>query len=277
LSSSLDLKGGNWRYNMTQQRFDSSAYYYAKYRYNYPEQFYHLLENKCHLTGHGRLLDLACGTGFLAIALSRYFSEVFAVDISEPMLEQAAIASKNAGCNNITWQYGSAEELSDKLGEFDLVTIGRAIHWMNAEIVLPWIHQHLTTNGCLVLTNEADNFMWDGDEKWHRKVVELLEKYTHKKLPKRQEIFVDMDELLAQYSFANVETIAVPLIKKRNIDELIGFLFSTSICSKQLMKGKEEEFKQEMREELLRLNPSNDFTEEVRVSVTIGYKNGSGV
>jgi demethylmenaquinone methyltransferase / 2-methoxy-6-polyprenyl-1,4-benzoquinol methylase len=66
-----------------------------------------------------RALDVATGTGDLAIELARRGAEVTGLDFSEPMLELAR--GKAPG---IEWVRGNALELPFPDGEFDAVTVG---------------------------------------------------------------------------------------------------------------------------------------------------------
>ena len=66
-----------------------------------------------------RALDVATGTGDLAIALRRRGAEVVGLDFSEPML---ALARRKAP--DVTFERGNALELPYRDGEFDAVTVG---------------------------------------------------------------------------------------------------------------------------------------------------------
>jgi demethylmenaquinone methyltransferase/2-methoxy-6-polyprenyl-1,4-benzoquinol methylase len=66
-----------------------------------------------------RALDVATGTGDLAIELARRGAEVTGLDFSEPMLE---LARRKAP--GIEWVRGNALELPYGDGEFDAVTVG---------------------------------------------------------------------------------------------------------------------------------------------------------
>ncbi|HEX2560818.1 class I SAM-dependent methyltransferase, partial [Phenylobacterium sp.] len=61
-------------------------------------------------TGRGRALDLGCGPGKLAIPLADCFQEVWAVDLSAPMIAagRAADAGAHAG---LRWIHGRTEDL----------------------------------------------------------------------------------------------------------------------------------------------------------------------
>jgi demethylmenaquinone methyltransferase/2-methoxy-6-polyprenyl-1,4-benzoquinol methylase len=72
-----------------------------------------------------RALDVATGTGDLALALSRRVAptgEVVGSDFSEGMLERAR--AKAAGRAGISWEWGNALELPYPDGSFDAATVG---------------------------------------------------------------------------------------------------------------------------------------------------------
>ncbi len=67
-------------------------------------------------------LDVACGTGDLAIELSRRVGaggEVIGADFSEEMLERA-----RAKAPGLAWEWGNALELPYASGRFDAATVG---------------------------------------------------------------------------------------------------------------------------------------------------------
>jgi demethylmenaquinone methyltransferase / 2-methoxy-6-polyprenyl-1,4-benzoquinol methylase len=66
-----------------------------------------------------RALDVATGTGDLAIELARRGADVTGLDFSDPMLELARRKAPGIG-----WVQGNALELPYDDGEFDAVTVG---------------------------------------------------------------------------------------------------------------------------------------------------------
>lgn len=121
-----------------------------------PELYRRLLELA---SGRGRLLDLGCGPGKLAIGLASHFERVIAVDPSEPMLRVAR--KLGAGHENIEWVRARAEETTLD-GPFDLAVIGAAIHWMRPEIVMPKLKHALRPGAPLALVNgdEPSDAAW---------------------------------------------------------------------------------------------------------------------
>jgi ubiquinone/menaquinone biosynthesis C-methylase UbiE len=66
--------------------FRGAAAYDARYRSGYPAELLARVADRAGLDGTGRLLDLGCGTGNVAIPLAAYVEEVVAVDVEPEML-----------------------------------------------------------------------------------------------------------------------------------------------------------------------------------------------
>lgn len=77
--------------------FKGTAWYYSRYRPPYPSSLIRFLVNKFSLNGEGRLLDLGCGTGQLALRFSDWFEEIVGVDTESEMLDEANRLSSDKG------------------------------------------------------------------------------------------------------------------------------------------------------------------------------------
>ena len=77
--------------------FRSTGWHYARFRRGYPDAVFELLRQKFGLDGTGRLLDLGCGTGQLAMPLAREFEEVVAMDPEPEMLSEAVALGRGGG------------------------------------------------------------------------------------------------------------------------------------------------------------------------------------
>jgi SAM-dependent methyltransferase len=98
--------------------------------------------------GRGRLLDLGCGPGKIAIALADHFAEVVALDPSPGML--AAGWGMDGGRHpNITWVQAAAESYESDAG-FDLVTAGTSIHWPDHARLFPKLARWTRTLAVIV-------------------------------------------------------------------------------------------------------------------------------
>jgi len=109
--------------------FRSTGWHYARFRRGYPDALFELLRQKFGLDGTGRLLDLGCGTGQLAMPLAREFEEVVAMDPEPEMLSEAVALGRGRGIANIVWREAGSADLEDlwpALGAFRLVTMGNS-------------------------------------------------------------------------------------------------------------------------------------------------------
>jgi tRNA/tmRNA/rRNA uracil-C5-methylase (TrmA/RlmC/RlmD family) len=63
----------------------------------YPDALFDALRRQLPLSGRGRLLDLACGTGQIAFPLARWFAEVWAVDQEQESVAYGRVKAMAAG------------------------------------------------------------------------------------------------------------------------------------------------------------------------------------
>ena len=111
-------------------RFASTVALYEKFRPPYPPEFFRTVAEKLKLTKEHALIDLGTGPALLALGFAPYVGRVVGVDPEPNMLAAARESVKRSG-REVTLIEGKAEELSQDIGCFDLVTIGRALHWMD--------------------------------------------------------------------------------------------------------------------------------------------------
>jgi SAM-dependent methyltransferase len=78
--------------------------------------------------GDWRVLDVATGTGFTALAFAPHVRDVVGADISPGMLAQARRRAEEGGVENVTWTEAPAEALPFPDAAFDLVTVRIAPH-----------------------------------------------------------------------------------------------------------------------------------------------------
>ena len=115
--------------------FAGTARYYVQYRIPYPIELTDDLRIRAKLTGKGWLLDLACGTGAVALSMYAFFDEVLAVDQEPEMIEVGRQKAEQLGAENITWMTGRAEDFKAQPGSFELITIGAAFHRLDRRLI----------------------------------------------------------------------------------------------------------------------------------------------
>jgi ubiquinone/menaquinone biosynthesis C-methylase UbiE len=77
------------------------------------------------------VLDVATGTGSLAIELGKTAKSVVGIDLSDKML---AVAKRKSSSDNITFQQMDASQMEFEDKSFDIVTISLGLHDMPLEV-----------------------------------------------------------------------------------------------------------------------------------------------
>ncbi|MBR0905377.1 class I SAM-dependent methyltransferase [Bradyrhizobium liaoningense] len=144
-------------------RFASTASLYEHLRPPYPREFFRTVTRKLGLTKDSSLIDLGTGPGLLALGFGPYVGRVVGVDPEPAMLDAARRAAASAG-QALTLIEGKAETLADDIGSFDVVTIGRALHWMDREPTLARLDRLVARDGAIAIC--ASFSATDGSNAW---------------------------------------------------------------------------------------------------------------
>jgi SAM-dependent methyltransferase len=260
---------------MTSEIFKGTAWYYARYRDSYPHALLELLRANFRLDGRGRLLDVGTGTGHLAVPLHRDFEEIVAIDISAEMIDEARRVSAAAGAKNIDFRVMGAEEITDALGQFRLVAFGQSLHWMDADRVLPVVRKLITSGGGITILGSRS--IWGGSERWEVAVVDVVKRWLGEtrragagtfKVPARA---FEESMAMADAGLIEIETHWIPTSSIWDIPFILGHLYSTSYCSKQLLGDRAPAFEADLRQALVAIDPSGRFPWNNDVQCLIGH------
>jgi SAM-dependent methyltransferase len=229
--------------------FRSAASSYARYRPGYPPELLERLASLAGLDGTGRLLDLGCGTGNVAIPLAAYAEEVVAVDVEPEMLAEL----RRAAPPNVRTVEARAEEVDES---WALVTIGAALHWFDGELVLERL---AAVAPAVALLGES----LDQSEALST-LLAVAEELLGKR-PEMKNASVRYEDALAASPFSDVEQLSVEVDRTWTPDEVIGFASSTSFASPERVGDRRAEFERELR---ARLKPR--YRERVTVDALLG-------
>ncbi len=90
-----------------------------------------------HAETSDRVLDVACGTGALAMTLAKKAAHITGIDLSEDNIAAARRTARRKGIANTLFEVHDASDLSCYLDhEFDIAVISMAIHQFNAELAV---------------------------------------------------------------------------------------------------------------------------------------------
>ncbi|RXT41109.1 class I SAM-dependent methyltransferase [Bradyrhizobium betae] len=160
-------------------RFASTASLYENLRPPYPGEFFRSVAQKCGLSKQGSLIDLGTGPGLLALGFAPYVGRIVGVD-PEPAMLDAARRAATSGGHALTLIEGKVETLGPGIGAFDVVTIGRALHWMDREPTLARIDQLVARGGAIAIC--ASFSATDGSNPWLDGYNEIRRRWSPAKL-----------------------------------------------------------------------------------------------
>lgn len=232
--------------------FRGTASYYARYRPGYPRELLEELSRAADLDGTGRLLDLGCGPGTIAVPLAGHVAEVLAVDSEPEMLDEL----RRSAPPNVVALEANAEDVGPSWGSFRLATIGRALHWFDGELVLDRLAE--LTPAVALLGESLD------ESEALSTVLEIAREVLGERPPMRAP-GVRYELALARSPFADVEVLRAVADRTWTIDELIGFAYSTSFASPVRVGERRGEFEAVLR---ARLRPH--YRERMPVSALLG-------
>jgi len=249
--------------------FAGTAWHYARYRPGYPQIFFDDLVRRFHLDGTGRLLDLGCGTGQLALPLAEHVAEAVGMDPEPEMLTEAVRQARAAHVTNVTWTQGNSADLPGEFGRFRLVTMGRSFHWMDREPVLAALDRMVEDDGGLVIAN--DNCLVRPTTIWQHAIEEV----QHRFLPSAQQpsrmtvsdAHQPHEEILARSPFAQVHRMVYEFERPWTVEQAIGYLYSTSLPLRQLLGDHQSAFENAITDALLAIDPTGQFAEPVTLEV----------
>jgi ubiquinone/menaquinone biosynthesis C-methylase UbiE len=105
--------------------FSKQAATYAQFRPTYPTRLFDfILQN---VENKQIAWDCATGNGQAAKVLAEHFEQVFATDMSQKQIDNAAQA------DNIVYSVSKAEVTDFADNTFDLITVAQAVHWFDLE------------------------------------------------------------------------------------------------------------------------------------------------
>ena len=216
-------------------RFASTVPYYRRYRPPYPPAFFRRLARALGLDGSQSLLDLGCGPGLLALGFAPYVRRVVGVDPEPAMLAAARDTAKAAGVR-LRLIRGRTETIPRRVGTFDVVTIGRALHWMQRRPALAKLARLVRPGGCIVVcgASPAEGRL----NPW----LARYERFRHRLAPRkdRRRYGTEAVAFFAGSEFALRQTVTVRLRHRISVDLLVGRMFSMSNTSPQVLGAQAE-------------------------------------
>jgi SAM-dependent methyltransferase len=191
-------------------RFATTAEFYEQYRPPYPAEFFRTAAERLKLDKRHALIDLGTGPGVLALGFAPYVGRVVGVDPETAMLAAARAAAARAGAE-VSFIEGKAEDLPSDTGSFDVVTIGRALHWMDHNALGPVFARLVAPGGAIVIC--ASFSARDGSNPWLADYDAARRRWSDEELlagsRRGEHAHRNPGDVLGPLGFAVVETVTV--------------------------------------------------------------------
>lgn len=238
--------------------FAGTAGYYDQFRPDLPADALDLILQQ--VSVQVTLLDLGAGTGRITEQFAPFFSDIIAVEPEKAMADLAR--KRSAGKARVLQTTAENMQLPDDW-QASLVTIFRAFHWMDRGAVLRKLDKIVAHDGVIAVGN--DRSFWHIDDDWGKAIKSVVQhflgeerKTVHGPYQRPPRAF---SQDFASSPFSQVNKHGIPVTRTWSADQIIGYLYSTSFASKELLGSKAEHFERAIRDELQTLSPNDTFIE----------------
>lgn len=207
--------------------FSKQSHLYAQYRPHYPEELFSYIVS--FVKNKNAAWDCGTGNGQSAAQLAEHFAAVYATDISEKQLQNAAQAA------NIFYSVQPAEHTSIESNSIGLVTVAQAIHWFDFEKFYAEVKRVATTDGIIaVWCYSLFTISPDIDAVIGKFHYNTLENYWD---PERK--YVDEGYINIPFPFKKINTPLFHIEKQLAIEEIEGYLNTWSAVQKYITEHSE--------------------------------------
>ncbi|WTW92312.1 class I SAM-dependent methyltransferase [Streptomycetaceae bacterium NBC_01309] len=265
-----------WQWDDT--LFAGTAQYYRRGRLPYAPGLAAMLAEALSLDGRGRLLDVGCGPGTIAVGLAHLFGEAVGLDPDPGMIAEARRWAEEAGvADKTSWTQARAEELPVGLGMFTAVTFGQAFHWMERDVVAATVRDMLRPGGAVLHISDVkpkdayERPSVEGlphPEVPHAAVTELVTDYLGPVRRAGKGILPhgtqdDEAAVFTRAGFLSPEHHIVPGGQplERATDDIVAGVFSMSLSAPHQFGNRRDEFEADLRRLLHEASPDGVFSE----------------
>lgn len=256
--------------------FEGAAPYYAKYRLRYPAEVIRNVVSGFALNGDGKVIDVGCGTGQLAIRLTDWSEHIAGIDIDGEMLREAQNLAEVLKIKNIDWVLADSEDYIPKQEpeSIKLITMGKSFHWLNRPRFLTQVYDCIQKGGGIAIIDDYQPNKRLAD--WQFAFHEVIQKWYGKERRAGSGTYShpiqSHEEVIEQSKFTLHTIECKPYHHTWTIETLLGHHYSTSYGLKTYLGSHVESFEAEVKNKLVAIHPDGRFNEEIKVKLLLGYK-----
>lgn len=254
--------------------YRGAAPYYARHALPYPEEFFRSLVRVCGLSNTSRVLDLGAGTGQISLTLAHSVADVLFVDPSDEMVEEGRRMAEALGLKNIEFIVARSEDLNEHMSLFDIAIIAGSFLWMDRSMVLAKLAKMLKPNGCVAITNRERDSSEPGE--WYNAMLSDIKEFWGGSFPAGpgavRPVLRPHREILLASDFSEVTEVRHCYEHHWNVDELLGYLYSSSLAAPGTLGARRDEFATRIGRLLLSYSPSDSFVERGHHTTLLAYR-----
>jgi ubiquinone/menaquinone biosynthesis C-methylase UbiE len=249
-------------------RFASTVGFYARYREPYPPKFFKKVAEKIVLRGTESLLDVGCGPALLAIGFGPFVGSCTGLDPETGMIAAAKAAAAEAGVA-LSLIPGRIEEFPTTQ-TYDVITIGRALHWLERDATLAVLERILAPDFGHILICRATTAEIT-ETAWLKSYREVRRAWTAG--PEERRYGIDEKEWFAGSCFKVVGETSVAERRQVTIADLIGRALSKSNTSPEILGEGQARFEAEIAAALEPFVRNGVLVEQIVARATMfGYR-----
>jgi SAM-dependent methyltransferase len=243
---------------LTMGRFATTVPLYEKLRPPYPAEFFRKVAQRLHLGKQQALIDLGTGPGLLALGFAPYVGRIVGVDPEPAMLAATRKAAADAA-RAITLIESRAEVLPRDVGKFDVVTIGRALHWMDVDGIAALFERLVAPDGAILVCSSSSAA--DGRNPWLDEYNEARRSWSAPSGGERDH--GRLAAVLQDTRFHVTEAITVETGRQLRVSDLARRVLTFSSSSPAVLGNKVEAMLRDVEQRLLPLSREGFLTEVV--------------
>lgn len=193
------------------------------------------------LRGDESLLDVGCGPGLLAIGFAPFVGHCTGLDPETGMIAAAKAAATEAGVA-LSLIHGRIEEFPTTQ-TYDVITIGRALHWLERDATLAVVERILRPDsGCILICRATS--AETPETAWVKSYQEVRRAWTT--APEERRYGIDEKEWLAGSCFRVLGETSVAERRQVTVADLIGRALSKSNTSPEILGEGQARFEAEI-------------------------------
>ncbi|MFH1227124.1 MAG: class I SAM-dependent methyltransferase [Planctomycetota bacterium] len=233
-----------------------------RYRPLYPPETFEILSGL--ITDKPRVvLDVGCGTGYIARYLIKLVDRIDAIDFSRHMIEKGRNLP-NGSHPNINWICSSVEEAAF-LPPYALITAGQSLHWLEWNMVFQRFKEALTPKGYLALIN----YRFPLKTPWNDELTRILGRFSTNQDFQPYDLVEELENRGLFQKHGEKQT--PPISLRQAVDEYIKSLHSSNGFSRERMgKEKSEAFDDEVKQLVSKHCPGREFETQITAEIVWG-------